>query len=229
MKMKMIVLLMCGILSLLAAESITVDAISGKVQIQQGSSWVDISAGAELDPGTVISTGFRSTARLNTGSAIIEVAQLTRLTIEELISKEDSVTTTLFLNGGRINAEVSRENLRQDFTVRSSVATASVRGTGFTFDGRRLQVSHGAVLMQSRGRSVMAFRGDVFHTGNNGRPPSRVQALREENRVKAVLEVEDEEDLEEILSEMGDDLPPDFEVFEPDMEELTADLDLLLN
>lgn len=229
MKIKMMIILLLAIIPLLGANTVTVESVSGKVQIQQGSSWVDVSAGSNLDTGTVISTGFRSTARLNTGSAVIDVEQLTRLTIEELITQEDSVTTTLFLNGGRINAEVSRENLRQDFTVRSSVATASVRGTGFSFDGRRLQVAHGAVLMRSRGRSVLAVRGDKIQTGNNGQPRSRVQSLREENRIAAVLDVDDEEDLEEIISDAMEDLPPDFEVFEPDMEELTAQLELLLN
>lgn len=229
MKIRIMILLLCLILPILGADTVTLESVSGKVQIQDGSSWIDVAAGAVLSPGTVISTGFRSTAKLNTGSAIVDVEQLTRLTIEELITREDSVTTTLFLNGGRINAEVSRENLRQDFTVRSSVATASVRGTGFSFDGRRLQVAHGAVLMQSRGRSVLALRGDIIQTGGNGRPHNRVQALREQNQVKALLELENEEDLEEIISEMGDDLPPDFEIYEPDLEELTAQLDLLLN
>jgi len=229
MKIKIMVVLALAIIPLLGANTVTVESVSGKVQIQQGSSWVNVSAGTSLDTGTVISTGFRSTAKLNTGSAVIDVEQLTRLTIEELITQDDSVTTTLFLNGGRINAEVSRENLRQDFTVRSSVATASVRGTGFSFDGRRLQVSHGAVLMRSRGRSVLAVRGDKIQTGSNGQPRSRVQSLREENRIAAVLDVDDEEDLEEIISDVMEDLPPDFEVYEPDMEDLTAQLNLLLN
>jgi len=207
-----------------SAGLITIEEISGKVQVKQNSSaWQDASPGLQVPAGTMISTGFKSTASLNTGNAVIEVAQLTRLTIEELLTQDNTQTTSLFLNGGKINAEVSRENLRQDFTVRSSVATASVRGTGFSFDGRHLRVRHGAVMIQSGGRSVLAIQGDRIQTSATSKPGSRVNSLKEENEVVATLTLE-EEDEEETTPTIVEEPPTDTEEYIPDPEELQADL-----
>ena len=204
--MKKITLFLIFLLTagLLAAQQVTIERITGKVQISSGGAWANASNGDVVAPGSIVSTGFKSTAVLNTGDATVEVAQLTRLTLEELIDQGDAVKTTLFLNGGKINAEVSRERVRQDFTVRSPIATASVRGTGFAFDGRNLSVTHGAVLVVAGGGTVLALPGDSIRTGDGtGTPPSRAEALAEQTGVKAVLDLLNEEDLPEGMSSEG--------------------------
>ena len=182
----------------LTAQNAVLARIAGQVKISADSrTWTVARQGDRVTPGTIISTGFKSTALVKTEDAQIEVAQLTRLTLEELTKRGNTVQTTLFLNGGRINTEVSRENVRQDFTVRSPIATASVRGTGFSFDGRNLEVKHGSVLMQSGGRGVLTQQGDKLTLTGSGQPEGRGGAMEKQTEVKAVLSLdsEDEEDL----------------------------------
>ena len=56
----------------------------------------------------------------------------------------------MFLMAGRVKAEVTpKEGEKAEFKVKSPTATASVRGTGFEFDGHNLFVDHGAVQFES--------------------------------------------------------------------------------
>ena len=109
-------------------------------------AWVPVKAGMSLGLGTTISTGFNSTAVLELGSSVLQVKPLTRLRLNELVAREGTVTTDLFLQVGKIRAEVkSAEGLAQDFKVKSPVSTAAVRGTGFEYDGYELYVFEGTV------------------------------------------------------------------------------------
>ncbi len=121
--------------------------ISGKVEIKKsGGSWAAASAGMVINEGTTISTGFKSTAVLDLGSSILEVKALTRMTLEDLIEKEGTVTTNLYLRVGRVNAEVKRDTgLNHDFKLRSAVSTAAVRGTKLSYTGLELTVIEGVV------------------------------------------------------------------------------------
>lgn len=189
MKKILFALIVAG-LSLLTAKDAAIESISGRVQISKGSGWITAKNGDVIPPGAVISTGFKSTCVLNTGDAEITVAQLTRLTLEELVEQNDTVSTTLFLNGGKINTSVSRERVRQDFTVRSPIATASVRGTSFNFDGKNLEVLTGLVLVESGRGFVIAQKGDRINSGGAGEtPPSRTEALAEQTGVSSVLSI----------------------------------------
>ena len=47
----------------------------------------------DIKPGTVISTGFKSTAVIDTGSSEIFVKQLTRMSLEELSKSGSTVKT----------------------------------------------------------------------------------------------------------------------------------------
>ena len=51
---------------------------------------------------------------------------------------------------GRVKAEVTpKKGEKADFKIKSPTATASVRGTGFEFDGQNLLVDHGAVQLEA--------------------------------------------------------------------------------
>ena len=119
-----------GTFSFASNEVAIVNSVVGKVEIQLNENWVQIKNGDILTPGTVISTGFRSSAVLYIGKSLIEVRALTRLTIEEIVEQNQNYNATMFLDAGNIKADIKKsDNKRVGFKVRTSVATASVRGT----------------------------------------------------------------------------------------------------
>jgi hypothetical protein len=137
--------------------------VRGSVEIQdEGSTeWKAASPGDSIGKNTVVSTGFKSTAVISLGESRLSVRPLTRLTLEEIVKRDTTEEVDLYLRTGRVRAEVTPPSgLRIDFTVRSPTATASVRGTGFEFDTRRLYVDSGRVLLQgSNGQRVYVEAG----------------------------------------------------------------------
>lgn len=138
-----------------------VKEFKGKVEIKaSGGDWQPVKAGMKLDTGASISTGFSSTALLDLGTSTLKVAPLTRMQLVELIARQGSVSTTLALKVGKVNAEVkTAQGLRQDFTLKGPQATAAVRGTEFEFDGVSVKVINGLVFFtntQGQGRGVGA-------------------------------------------------------------------------
>ncbi len=135
--------------SLYGARSLTGDivAVSGKVEYQQGqSAWKPLKAGDKINSGTIISTGFKSEATIRLGASVLTVKPLTRMALNALVEREDTVDTELFLEVGSVRAEVkSLNNKKNGFTVKSPIATASVRGTVFDM-GERLVVREGSVV-----------------------------------------------------------------------------------
>ena len=126
-----LVILQFSVLFSFAATNVAVvNSVVGKVEVQVNDSWIQLKNGDTLTSGSVISTGFRSSAILYIGDSLIEVKALTRLTIEEIIEQNKNYNTTMFLDAGNIKADIKKsENKRVGFKVRTSVATASVRGT----------------------------------------------------------------------------------------------------
>ena len=154
MKKSLGILILCiaGISSLAAAAlTATITEVAGKVEYKlPGKDWVAAKTGAILPAGSLISTGFKSTAILKTESATLTVKPVTRLSLEELVKSEGTTKTQMFLMAGRVKAEVTpRKGEQAEFKVKSPTATASVRGTGFEFDGQNLLVDHGAVQFES--------------------------------------------------------------------------------
>jgi len=122
--------------------------ITGTVEIKAGGSanWETARIGDVIRKDTILSTGFRSTAILSVGSSTLTVRPLTRLSLAELLSLNDTETININLNTGRIRAEVSPPSGgRANFTVQSPSATASVRGTEFEMDPVSIQVVTGEV------------------------------------------------------------------------------------
>ena len=147
-----LILCIAGISSLAAAAlTATVTEIAGKVECKlPGKDWVAAKTGDILPAGSLISTGFKSTAILKTESATLTVKPVTRLSLEELVKSEGTTKTQMFLMAGRVKAEVTPpEGEKAEFKVKSPTATASVRGTGFEFDGQNLIVDHGTVQLEA--------------------------------------------------------------------------------
>lgn len=130
------------------AASATVKSFYGKVKVklEPGANWSKISVGQELPANALVSTGFNSQLVLDLGNATLDVLPLTRMKVEEITETQDQITTSLFLQGGKIKADVDKiEGQINDFKIKSPVATASVRGTSFTFSGNTLVVHEGIV------------------------------------------------------------------------------------
>jgi hypothetical protein len=132
--------------------------VRGTVEIQDAGSaeWRAAAAEDFIGKNAVVSTGFKSTALIVLGDSRVTVRPLTRLTLEELVQRDSAEETGLYLRTGRIRAEVRPPaGSRTDFTVRSPVATASVRGTGFEFDATHLYVDNGRVLLEGSGGQMV--------------------------------------------------------------------------
>lgn len=140
------ILLLAVTLSPLAALDGLVVTVNGKVEFQdKAGTWKALKAGDPLMSGTMISTGFKSEATVKLGASILTIKPLTRMTLTQLVEKEDIVDTELYLEVGNVKAEVnSLNNKKNGFTVKSPVATASVRGTVFEI-GDKLVILQGSV------------------------------------------------------------------------------------
>ncbi len=147
--MKRILVTLILIFSFINLYSTTVKSFSGKVKVRyEGeSAWSEITVGLELPANATVSTGFNSKIVLDLGnSTTVDVLPLTRMTVGEITENGDSIKTSLTLQGGKITADVGKiEGKITDFRIKSPVATASVRGTKFSFTGNSLVVTRGVV------------------------------------------------------------------------------------
>ena len=115
----------------------TVVSTKGKVEVLKGSDWQALAEGATISKGDVIQTGFKSELVLKVKESLVTVSPLSRLTVEQLAEKASQDSTRLFLDTGSLKSDVKKsENRRTEFTVRSPVATASVRGTVLTVENK---------------------------------------------------------------------------------------------
>jgi hypothetical protein len=135
--------------------------LSGRVEVMMPGSaeWVPAGAGMTIEQAALVSTGFRSTAILALGNSTIVIQPLTRLSLEEIIERQGNEQVNVYLRTGRVRAEVRPPARgKTDFTVRSPVVTASVRGTVFDFDTVNLNVTEGRVEFTSATGSLALVR-----------------------------------------------------------------------
>jgi len=125
--------------------------ITGTVELKRSANaaWVPANIGDRLDRNTIISTGFRSTAVIQTGNSVINVRPVTRLSLEAIINMNEE-TVSVNLNTGRINVDIKPPaGSRADFTVQNPSSVASVRGTTFELDEINISVTEGVVRFES--------------------------------------------------------------------------------
>jgi len=141
--------------------NITIMDVKGKVEIRQpGRDWEPAVSGAVLSMNTTISTGFNSEAVLEIENSRTTIQPLTRLTVDEIDMSDNRLKTSLFLGAGTVRAEVKQASeYSTDFSIRTPVATAAVRGTEFTFDPNKLSVSDGIVSYESGGFRIFVHQG----------------------------------------------------------------------
>ena len=153
MRRMICVCIACLVISAFAfAEDGVVEDVNGNVKVKgPATAWEAAQPGMEVGMADTVSTGFRSNATVDLEPSSVYIKQLTRMVLEELVKSEGAVTTKVFLNVGSLSANVrAAEGLKQDFTVRSPIATTAVRGTQFEFDGITVKVSENMVTIINR-------------------------------------------------------------------------------
>ena len=173
--------LFAAVLASALENSALVRSVSGRVEYRTAAeAWKTATEGLRIPIGATVSTGFDSRAVLEIGTASLEVAPLTRMTISELVERNGVVKTELRLQVGKVRAQVKKaEGIQNDFTLKSPVTTASVRGTSFGFDSVNLDVSDGIVLMTDLyGQTILVRKGERA-TGTEGGPIAGGSGARE--------------------------------------------------
>jgi hypothetical protein len=154
-------------LNVYAQETAFFRELNGTVETKAPGStvWINAAEGDHIGKNTLVSTGFRSAAVLVLGDSVITVRPVTRLSLEEIIRDQNGEQVNLYLHTGRVRADVKPPaGGRTDFTVRSPIATASVRGTSFEFDTERLWVDEGRVQYSlTSGRNVSVTAGGMSY------------------------------------------------------------------
>jgi len=146
--------------------------LTGEVELKRSgsSAFVPASAGDAVSSNTVVSTGFRSTAIIAIGSSVISVRPLTRLTLAEIQSAENTEKVNVNLQSGRVRVEVKPPaGTKTNLNVQSPSVTASVRGTTFEMDTRNLNGIEGKVLLSgASGAGVMVTGGNSSSSNIDG-------------------------------------------------------------
>lgn len=135
----------------LMAASAKVTYVKGKVEVNRKGSWVAVKTGDMIAENETISTGYQSEARLNLNGTVLAVAALSRVTLETLASSNDKDTVSVYVDTGATRSKVKHtDNKKVDYTTRTAVAVASVRGTDYIqFARGNTYCSEGAVAVYS--------------------------------------------------------------------------------
>ncbi len=129
------------------AASAKVTFVKGKVEISRGNTWVALKVGDLVNESETISTGFQSEARLNYNGSVMAVPALSRVTLEALQSSDKKETVSIKVDTGAVRSKVTHaEGKKIEYTARTPVGVASVRGTDFAvFAGGLARVYSGAI------------------------------------------------------------------------------------
>ena len=172
MKKTILALLLISAAALGFAQKAVIKELTGTVELKlSGSSnFIPASMGAEVAQDTIISTGFKSTALVQAGSAILTIRPLTRLSLTEIQASQGEENLAMNLQAGRVRVDVNPPaGTKASLSVSSPSATASVRGTSFEFDTMNLRVNSGTVAFIGKwGYEVSVKEGQNATIGASG-------------------------------------------------------------
>jgi uncharacterized membrane protein YgcG len=172
MKKAIFVFLLTCIAMLGFTQTALIKELAGTVELKLSgaSDFIPAGVGVEVAQDTIISTGFKSTALVQAGSAVITVRPLTRLTLTEIQASQGAETLNMNLQSGRVRVEVNLPaGSKATLEIASPAAVASVRGTSFDFDARNLRVDSGTVLFMGKwGYEVSVHEGQISVVGASG-------------------------------------------------------------
>jgi hypothetical protein len=171
-KMLFLLLLAFAVFHVLAQTGV-IREFSGEVELKRSgaSSYVKAKQGDKVAEDTIVSTGFKSIAIIEVGNSTIAVKALTRLSLAEIRSAQETETLNLKLQTGRVKVDVKPPaGVKANCTVQSPMATASVRGTSFEFDTCNLKVNEGSVAFRgNRGFGLIIPAGMASSVGVDGK------------------------------------------------------------
>ncbi len=155
--------------------SAQVVSVSGKAEVLADSGWKAISAGDTLKSGDMIQTGFKSSVVIKAKESTINVSPLTRMTVEQLSEGTEKDNVRVFVKAGGISSDVKKADSKKiGFTVRTPVATASVRGTEFSvrnkFDSTDVNTLRGSVAVW-RGKNSENVSRDLENSASFEKAP----------------------------------------------------------
>jgi len=180
-KYVLVLLLITGIVFCVFGQNGVIRELTGEVEIKSAgaSDFVRASAGDTIALNTIVSTGFRSTAIVEIGSSLITVRPLTRLSLAEIRSMDNTENVNLNLQAGRIRVDVNPlAGTRTNLSVQSPSATASVRGTSFDFDTVNLKVNKGKMVFSGNaGPPVIVGAGNSSFIDKGGTPADPVKLV----------------------------------------------------
>lgn len=166
---------------------VTVTAVNGNVRVKGADGrFQPLKANDRLTGGETVLTGPRSSAafRFADGTVLTQQA-LSRLGFGRLAAYGNTgmIATELSLEAGRLEASAAKQVAPAGgFSVRTPVAVAGLRGTGFRLnvaqDGRRMinEVSEGSVAVSNQGKTV-AVNAGYGTFAEAGKPPAPPRAL----------------------------------------------------
>lgn len=178
-----------------------ISQIRGDVQVRNSEgTWLPAQVGMALRFSDLVSTGFDSAAIVALGDASVVVEPLSRLSIDTLERVSGTQITSLFMPVGRVSASVDATAGTHSFEVVAPHATASVRGTEFSFDGANIRVESGAVAVFNRPaqRNIQADRTPP-------REPVSADAAEDEDTDTAAEDAVAETGDTEAVAEAADD------------------------
>ena len=117
------------------AENATVTFVSGKVEVQRNGQWIALQKGDSVAKSETISTGFQSEAKIKMMDSVMYLGPVTRITLEELSTVDQTDNVNVYLKTGTARSQVKHvDNKRVNYQVHTAVAVASCRGTGWVID-----------------------------------------------------------------------------------------------
>lgn len=117
-----------------AAEGV-VSYVKGKVEVQRNNTWVALNVGDKVSQSETINTGFQSEAKIKLMDSVLYLGPVTRVTLETLKSSSETDKVNIYLATGATRSKVEHDDARRvNYTVRTAVAVASVRGTDWTIN-----------------------------------------------------------------------------------------------
>ena len=155
--------------------------LTGTVELKPAGSpdFIPAKTGDTVAPDTIISTGFKSSALVKAGSAVLTVRPLTRLSLSEISSSAGTETLNVSLQTGRVRVDAKPPSgTKASMAIISPMATASVRGTSFEFDTQSLTVLEGTVAFQgNNGGAMLINAGSAGEINANGRSIDPVETF----------------------------------------------------
>jgi len=128
------------------------------------ADWVPAKVGDRIGEAAVISTGFKSSAVLSVGNSTLTVRALTRVSLETLMSQNETETIGIGLSTGRVRAEVNPPaGGRTNFSVQTPSAVAAVKGTVFEMNTIEIFVHEGSISFEPSGD--LALRPVMVNSG----------------------------------------------------------------